>query len=125
VYKCLPIERGGSRMEVADTIARFTHLLRAGEVGPDLSRGRAQPQRPGRGRERRLRRGPDREEPSRLPRAVRVPARRRAARVQRLPARGDTLRARIAWLEPKSDRRGLRGSLDVARQILPARRARA
>ena len=35
-----------------------------------------------------------------------------------LPARGDTLRARIAWLEPKSDRRGLRGSRDIARQIL-------
>ena len=35
-----------------------------------------------------------------------------------LPARGDTLRARIAWLEPKSDSSGLRGSLDIARQIL-------
>jgi len=35
-----------------------------------------------------------------------------------LPHRGDTIRTRIAWLEPKSDQRGLRGSLDVSRQIL-------
>ena len=35
-----------------------------------------------------------------------------------VPARGDTIRARIAWLEPKTDVRGLRGSLEVSRQIM-------
>jgi len=33
LYKCLPIVRGGSRDEVADTLARFAFLLSRGEVG--------------------------------------------------------------------------------------------
>src|SRR5206468_4726274 len=30
IFKCLPIERGGSRARVAEALARFTHLLRRG-----------------------------------------------------------------------------------------------
>ena len=35
-----------------------------------------------------------------------------------LPIRGDTIRARLALLEPKTDHAGLRGSRELARQIL-------
>jgi 1-acyl-sn-glycerol-3-phosphate acyltransferase len=34
------------------------------------------------------------------------------------PARGEVFRGRMALIEPKSDARGLRGSVDVARQIV-------
>jgi hypothetical protein len=34
------------------------------------------------------------------------------------PARGEVFRGRTALLEPKSDQRGVRGSLDIARQIV-------
>jgi 1-acyl-sn-glycerol-3-phosphate acyltransferase len=117
-YKCLPIERGGSRMEVADTIARFTHLLRAGEVGLIFPEG-------GRSRSGRVEVENAAYGVGRIVKAV--PGCRVLCVYLRgdaqdeyggVPRRGDTLRARIAWLEPKSDRRGVRGSLDVARQIL-------
>ena len=35
-----------------------------------------------------------------------------------MPAWGERFRAEIAVLEPKSDAGGLRGSLDIARQIV-------
>jgi 1-acyl-sn-glycerol-3-phosphate acyltransferase len=118
VYKCLPIERGGSRSQVADTIGRFTHLLRNGEVGLIFPEG-------GRSRSGRV----DTENAAygvgRIVRAV--PSCRVLCVYLRgdaqheysgMPARGDRIRARIAWIEPKSDLRGLRGSLDVSRQIL-------
>jgi hypothetical protein len=34
------------------------------------------------------------------------------------PARGEVFRGRLALIEPKSDERGLRGSLDISRQIV-------
>ena len=117
-FKCLPIERGGSRMEVAETIARFTHLLRSGEVGLIFPEG-------GRSRSGRVEVENAAYGVGRIVRAVpgcRVLCVYLRGDAQRdysgLPQRGDTLRARIAWLEPKSDQRGVRGSLDVARQIL-------
>jgi 1-acyl-sn-glycerol-3-phosphate acyltransferase len=117
-FKCLPIERGGSRVEVADTIARFTHLLRRGEVGMIFPEG-------GRSRTGRIEVENAAYGVGRIVKSVpgcrvlcvylRGDAQREYSAV---PQRGDTLRARIAWLEPKSDRRGLRGSLDISRQIL-------
>jgi 1-acyl-sn-glycerol-3-phosphate acyltransferase len=118
VYKCLPIERGGSRVEVADALARFIHLLRRGEVGlifPEGGRsrsGRVEVENAAYGVGRIVKSVPG-------CRVLCVYLRGDAQREYgSLPARGDTLRARIAWLEPKSDKRGLRGSLDVSRQIL-------
>jgi 1-acyl-sn-glycerol-3-phosphate acyltransferase len=118
VFKCLPIERGGSRAEVAGALARFTHLLRGGEVGlifPEGGRsrtGRVDVENAAYGVGRIVKSVPG-------CRVLCVFLRGDAQREYgSLPARGDTLRTRIAWLEPKSDRRGLRGSLDVARQIL-------
>jgi hypothetical protein len=118
VFKCLPIERGGARTEVADTIARFVALLRHGDVGLIFPEG-------GRSRTGRV----DLENAAYgVGRIVKsVPGCRVLCVYLRgdaqhaysgLPSRGDTLRARIAWLEPKTDQRGLRGSLDVSRQIL-------
>ena len=118
VYKCLPIERGGARAEVAGALARFIHLLRHGEVGLIFPEG-------GRSRTGRV----DIENAAYgVGRIVKsVPGCRVLCVYLRgdaqheysgLPARGDTLHARIAWLEPKSDSSGLRGSLDIARQIL-------
>jgi hypothetical protein len=118
VFKCLPIERGGSRARVADALARFTHLLRRGEVGlifPEGGRsrsGRVEVENAAYGVGRIVKSAPG-------CRVMCVYLRGDAqSQYSGLPARGDTVRARIAWLEPKSDRRGLRGSLDVARQIL-------
>jgi hypothetical protein len=118
VYKCLPIERGGSRAQVAEALARFTHLLRRGEVGLIFPEG-------GRSRSGRVETENAAYGVGRIVRAV--PSCRVLCVYLRgdaqheysgLPARGDRIRARIAWLEPKSDLRGLRGSLEVSRQIL-------
>jgi 1-acyl-sn-glycerol-3-phosphate acyltransferase len=117
-FKCLPIERGGSRVEVADALGRFIHLLCRGEVGlifPEGGRsrsGRVEVENAAYGVGRIVKSVPG-------CRVLCVYLRGDAQyEYSGLPARGDTLRARIAWLEPKSDKRGLRGSLDVSRQIL-------
>jgi hypothetical protein len=117
-YKCLPIERGGARAEVADTIARFVQLLRDGDVGlifPEGGRsrsGRIEVENAAYGVGRIVKSVPG-------CRVLCVYLRGDAQHAYSgLPARGDTVRARIAWLEPKSDKRGLRGSLEVSRQIM-------
>jgi 1-acyl-sn-glycerol-3-phosphate acyltransferase len=118
VFKCLPIERGGPRTEIAGALARFVYVLRRGEVGLIFPEG-------GRSRTGRV----DVENAAYgVGRIVKgVPGCRVLCVYLRgdaqhdysgLPARGDTLRARIAWLEPKTDKSGLRGSLEVSRQIL-------
>jgi 1-acyl-sn-glycerol-3-phosphate acyltransferase len=118
VFKCLPIERGGSRVEVALALARFIHLLRSGDVGLIFPEG-------GRSRSGRVEVDNAAYGVGRIVKSVpgcRVLCIYLRGDAQHaysgLPARGDTVRARIAWLEPKSDQRGLRGSLDVSRQIM-------
>ncbi len=118
VYKCLPIARRGSRGQVAETLERFAWLLRRGEVGLVFPEG-------GRSRSGRVEVDDAAYGVGRVLKAVpgcrvlcvylRGDAQRRYSG---LPARGDRIRARIAWLEPKSERGGLRASRDVARQIL-------
>ncbi len=118
IYKCLPIARGGARVKVADTLARFIHVLRRGEVGLIFPEG-------GRSRTGRVEVDNAAYGVGRIVKSVpgcrvlcvylRGDAQHEYSGV---PARGDTLRARVAWLEPKSDRRGLRGSLEISRQIL-------
>jgi hypothetical protein len=118
IYKCLPIERGGSREQVAGALARFTHLLRHGEVGLIFPEGRRS--RSGRVEQENAAYGVGRIVKS-VPgcRVLCVYLRGDAQhQYSNVPARGDTLRARIAWLEPKSDQSGVRGSLDIARQIV-------
>jgi hypothetical protein len=117
VLKCLPIVRGGSRSEVADTIDRFIHLLASGETGlvfPEGGRSRS-----GRVEVERAAYGVGRVVKS-LPgcRVLCVYLRgEKQAAHSNLPAPGDRLYVRVAAIEPKSDHAGLRGSRDIARQI--------
>ncbi len=118
VYKCLPIVRGGAREEVAGTLARFSHLLSKGEVGLIFPEG-------GRSRSGRV----DVDDAAwgvgrivkNLPRCrvlcVYVRGEQQDS-YSDVPTRGDRLYVSLSVLEPKSDHAGLRGSRDVARQIV-------
>ena len=118
LLKCLPIVRGGSRDEVADTLARFGHVLSRGEAGlifPEGGRsrsGRVEVENAAYGVGRIVRSLP----------GCRVLCVYLRGELQQgysdLPTRGDRLWISLAApLEPKSDHAGLRGSRDVARQI--------
>jgi len=118
IYKCLPIVRGGSREEIAGTLDRFTYLLRHGEVGLIYPEG-------GRSRSGRV----DLENAAYgVGRIVRsIPGCRvlcvylrgdRQESYSVAPARGDRLRVSMGFVEAKSDHAGLRGSRDVAQQIV-------
>jgi len=117
VLKCVPLTRGGDRADVAQTLSRFTHLLRTGEVGllfPEGGRsrsGRVEVERAAYGVGRIVKEVP----------GCRVLCCYLRGDLQHeysdLPARGDRLRVTLAPLEPKTDLRGLRGSRDIARQI--------
>jgi 1-acyl-sn-glycerol-3-phosphate acyltransferase len=118
VYKCVPVERGGSRQDVAVSLARFTYLLARGEVGlvfPEGGRSRTarvEVENAAYGVGRIVRSVPD-------CRVLCVYLRGdRQRHYSALPARGDRLRVRLSLVEPKSDCGGLRGSRDVARQIV-------
>lgn len=117
VAKCLPIVRGGGRAEVADTLTRFGHVLRRGEAGLIFPEG-------GRSRSGRVDVGNAAWGVGRIVRSVpgcRVLCVYLRGDAQReysaLPARGDLLRVSLSTLEPKSHHDGLRGSVEVARQI--------
>jgi hypothetical protein len=117
LYKCLPIERGGSREEVADTLSRFAWLLSRGEIGLIFPEG-------GRSRSGRVEVENAAYGVGRIVRSVpgcRVICVYLRGELQEgysdLPRRGDRLWISISTLEPKSDHGGLRGSRDVARQI--------
>jgi hypothetical protein len=117
VYKCVPVLRGGDRAGIAESLARFAHLLRSGEVGlifPEGGRsrsGRVEVERAAYGVGRIVKDVPD----------CRVLCcYLRGDRQQswsNLPARGDRLRASLALFEPKAEGSGLRASRDIARQI--------
>lgn len=118
VYKCMPIVRGGSREQIAGTLARFTHLLMRGEVGLIFPEG-------GRSRTGRV----DTENAAYgVGRIVRSVPRCRVMCVYLrgdhqeyysvAPRRGDHLRVSYSFIEAKSDHDGLRGSREVARQIV-------
>jgi hypothetical protein len=117
VYKCIPIERGGDRSAVASTLARFSEALSRGDTGlifPEAGRSRS-----GRVEIERAAYGVGRVVRS-LPgcRVLCVYLRGdQQETYSDFPAYGDHLRARTRIVEPKTDHRGLRGSVDIARQI--------
>ena len=118
LFKCQPIRRGGSRTEVAETLQRFGHIVSSGDVGlifPEGGRsrsGRVDVDNAAWGVGRVVKGIPD-------CRVLCVYLRGDAqAEYSDLPARGDTLRVSLSLFEPKSDHGGLRGSRDVARQIV-------
>ena len=118
IYKCLPISRGGDRAEIAEILNRLTLLIARGEVGLIFPEG-------GRSRSGRV----EVEEAAwGVGRVVKgVPGCRVLCIYLRgehqesysaLPARGERLTARLSLIEPKSHDAGLRGSRDLARQIV-------
>jgi 1-acyl-sn-glycerol-3-phosphate acyltransferase len=118
VMKCRPILRGDNRKEAALVLARVAHLLRAGDVAlvfPEGGRsrtGRVDPETAAFGVGRIVKAVPG---CSVLCLYVRGKGQ---ATFSDAPARGERFRGAISVFEPKSDAGGLRGSLEIARQIV-------
>jgi 1-acyl-sn-glycerol-3-phosphate acyltransferase len=118
VAKCIPVRRGGDRREVGRVLARIAWLLSRGEAGLMFPEG-------GRSRSGRVDAQASTYGVGRIARAL--PGLRVLCVYLRgdgqatwsdFPARGERFRVRVEELEPKSDHGGLRGSLEVSRQIL-------
>jgi 1-acyl-sn-glycerol-3-phosphate acyltransferase len=118
LLKCIPVRRGGDRREVAGVLARVAWLLSRGETALIFPEG-------GRSRTGRVDTSATTYGVGRIVRAV--PGLRvlcvhlRGERQESwsdLPARGERFRVRVEELEPKSERGGLRGSLEVSQQVL-------
>jgi 1-acyl-sn-glycerol-3-phosphate acyltransferase len=118
VMKCLPILRGADRKEAALVLAHVAHVLRQGDVAlvfPEGGRsrtGRVDPEAAAFGVGRLVKAVPG---CSVLCLYVRGVGQHTYSDV---PARGERFRGEIAVFEPKSDVGGLRGSLEIARQIV-------
>lgn len=117
VTKCIPMPRRGRRTEVGRALGRFAHVLRRGDVCLVFPEG-------GRSRSGRVEVESAAVGVGRLIGAVpgcRVLCVYLRGERQRtwgsLPARGDRFRVLLAPVEPKSEARGLRRSLEVARQV--------
>jgi hypothetical protein len=117
VYKCVPVKRGSDRAEVARVLEKVRFLLARGETALVFPEG-------GRSRSGRVDVDAAAYGVGRLVTAL--PGCRvlcvylRGAGQESwsdLPRRGERFHVAVSCLEPKSDQRGLRGSLDVARQI--------
>lgn len=116
--KCIPIQRGGRREEVAAVLARVAHLLQRGETAllfPEGGRsrsGRVDPESAAWGVGRIVHSVP----------GCRVLCvyLRGAAQTSwsRLPERRDHFDVSLALIEPKTDAKGARGSRELARQII-------
>jgi len=118
LLKCVPITRGSDRKEVARVLEKVEYLLSIGEavmVFPEGQRSRTarvQLESAAYGVGRIV---------SSVPgcRVLCVYLRGEGQReMTNAPARGEVFRGRTALIEPKSDERGLRGSLDISRQIV-------
>lgn len=118
LMKCVPVARGGDRRAVGTTLARLTHLIQRGEVVLLFPEG-------GRSRTGRVDTEAATYGVGRIVKAV--PGCRVACVYLRgdhqetwtaRPVTGERFRAQLEVIEPKSDQSGLRGSLDIMRQIL-------
>jgi 1-acyl-sn-glycerol-3-phosphate acyltransferase len=118
VMKCIPVRRGGDRREIGRVLSRFTWLISRGEAGLMFPEG-------GRSRSGRVDTDATTYGVGRIARAL--PDARVLCVYLRgehqdtwsdLPVRGERFRVRVADLEPKSARNGLRGSLEVSQQVL-------
>jgi 1-acyl-sn-glycerol-3-phosphate acyltransferase len=118
VMKCLPITRGGARAEVAEVLARFIYLLSRGEVGMVFPEG-------GRSRSGRV------DVEVAAAGVGRIVAALPGCRVlcvylrgthqetfSTIPVRGEEFRMRLSTIEPRTRHAGVRGSHDIARQIV-------
>jgi hypothetical protein len=118
LLKCIPIERGGRRKEAAAVLGRVAHLLRSGDsalIFPEGGRSRSgrveiESAATGVGRVIRTVEGC---------RVLCVYLRGdRQSSYSGLPARSDRFSVAMSELEPKTDHTGLRGSRDLARQVV-------
>lgn len=116
--KCIPVPRRGERTEVVRALERARFVLARGEavlVFPEGGRsrsGRVEVDSAAYGVGRLVRSVPG-------CRVLCVYLRGESqASWSSLPRRGERFRVRLALLEPKSDRKGVRGSVEVARQIV-------
>ena len=118
LMKCVPVTRGTDRREVGRTLARVGYLMSRGEVAlifPEGGRSRT-----GRVDVEATTYGAGRIVKS-LPgcRVLCVYLRGEHQRAYSArPARNERFRVAIEAFQPKTDLRGLRGSLDISRQIL-------
>jgi hypothetical protein len=117
LYKCVPVTRGSDRTEVAKVLEKVRFLLARGQVAlvfPEGGRsrsGRVEVESAAYGVGRIV---------NALPgcRVLCVYLRGEGQETYTdVPRRGERFHVEAAALEPKSDRGGLRGSVDVARQI--------
>ncbi len=118
LLKCVPITRGSDRKEVALVLEKVRYLLESGDAVMVFPEGQ-------RSRSARV------ELESAAYGVGRIVASVPGCRVLCVylrgdgqhemtdaPARGEVFRGRLALIEPKSDERGLRASLDISRQIV-------
>ena len=117
LYKCVPVRRGSDRTEVAKVLEKVCFLMARGQVACVFPEG-------GRSRSGRVEVESAAYGVGRIVNALpgcRVLCVYLRGESQReysdFPRRGERFHVSVACIEPKSDRRGLRGSLDVARQI--------
>lgn len=117
LYKCVPVRRGSDRVEVARVLEKVRYLLALGQVALVFPEG-------GRSRSGRVEVEAAAYGVGRIVNAL--PGCRVLCVYLRgegqegfsdVPRRGERFHVSVACIEPKSDRTGLRGSLDVARQI--------
>ena len=118
LLKCVPVSRGGDRRAIGNVLARISWLLSIGEVAlifPEGGRsrtGRVNTEAVTYGVGRIVRALPD-------CRVLCVYVRGdRQQGYTALPARGDRFRVILRSLEPKTTQRGLRGSLDISKQVI-------
>ena len=118
LLKCVPIVRGGDRRAVGQTLERLSHLIRIGEavlVFPEGGRsrtGRVDTDAVTYGIGRLLKANPG-------CRVLCVYLRGAHQETwTQAPARGETFRIQLECFEPKTDKKGLRGTLELNAQIL-------
>jgi 1-acyl-sn-glycerol-3-phosphate acyltransferase len=116
--KCIPIVRGGPRVEVAFVLARIAHLTRVGELAlifPEGGRsrsGRVEVDAAAWGVGRIIGAVPD-------CRVLCVYLRGYDQETwSATPKRGERFRVELACIEPKSDHKGVRRSRDLAQQVV-------
>lgn len=118
LLKCLPLRRGGSRRELAAVLGLAAQLLRSGEVVLVFPEGRRS--RSGRVEREAVTWGPGRLLGA-LPecRVLCVYLRGdQQTGMSALPARSQRFRVAHAFVEPKSEQKGLRRSVELTQQIL-------
>jgi len=115
--KCLPVERGGNRLEVTQVLSRLTHAVSNHEVALIFPEG-------GRSRTGRVDLDSAAAGVGRIYRSVLncgvICVYLRGDHqdgYSDIPARGELFRGSVSVIEPKTSYRGLRASRDIARQI--------